>query len=186
MGAISERDARVFAERAKMPMDEALRLAAAFELAHRVREQRAASRADLETSSSALAWLSERATMLDQEEAWLLSLDVELTLLDARLLAIGTRAKVALDISTVLRHALEMGASHLVLVHNHVEGPNAPSEVDMMFTVELREGASKVGMTLVDHVLVMRDGQAISVREFMQALAKKAPSKPARRKGQRK
>jgi DNA repair protein RadC len=169
---------QVLAERAKMPMDEAVRLAAAFELAYRVRDQRAAPRPNLDTGSTALAWLSDRATMLDQEEAWLLSLDVEHKLLGARLLAVGTRANVALDVTTVLRHALEMGAFSFILVHNHVEGLSVPSERDLEFTVELREGAFAIGMMLVDHFLTTRDRKIVSVVEYMKRLARKAARKP--------
>lgn len=57
-----------------------------------------------------------------------------------------------------LRIALRAAASGFVLVHNHPSGDSQPSPEDLAFTRRLAGAAAIVGMPLLDHVVVTRDG----------------------------
>ena len=63
----------------------------------------------------------------------------------------------------ILRRALELGASALILVHNHPSGDPTPSEADITMTERIRIGAEVMGITIHDH-LVIGAGREVSFR----------------------
>ncbi|MBV8564900.1 MAG: DNA repair protein RadC [Methylobacteriaceae bacterium] len=60
----------------------------------------------------------------------------------------------------VVRRALELSATALVLVHNHPSGDPAPSTADVRMTLELIDIAKPLGITIHDHIIVGRQGYA--------------------------
>ncbi len=58
----------------------------------------------------------------------------------------------------VVRRALELGATALIMVHNHPSGDPTPSKADIEITREVREAAEKLGIALHDHLVVSKDG----------------------------
>lgn len=60
----------------------------------------------------------------------------------------------------VIKRALELGASALILVHNHPSGDPTPSRDDIEMTKEITEAGKKLGVTLHDHVIVAKGSYA--------------------------
>jgi len=58
----------------------------------------------------------------------------------------------------VVKRALELGATALIMVHNHPSGDPTPSEDDIEMTREVREAGEKLGITLHDHVIISKNG----------------------------
>lgn len=58
----------------------------------------------------------------------------------------------------VIRRALELGATALILVHNHPSGDPEPSRDDIAITREIKEVAARMDIVLHDHVIVSRGG----------------------------
>lgn len=58
----------------------------------------------------------------------------------------------------VVKRALELGATALILVHNHPSGDSEPSQADVEMTYAVREAAAALGVTLHDHMIVSREG----------------------------
>jgi len=63
----------------------------------------------------------------------------------------------------VVKRAVELKASALIMVHNHPSGDPKPSRADIEMTRKVKEAAAAVGLTLHDHVIVSRGG-ALSFR----------------------
>lgn len=63
----------------------------------------------------------------------------------------------------VVKRALQLEASALIMVHNHPSGDPMPSHADIEMTKLVRDAAKAVGVTLHDH-LVIGKGQEISFR----------------------
>lgn len=57
----------------------------------------------------------------------------------------------------VVRRALELGATAIILVHNHPSGDPEPSRADIDMTREVQEAAGKLGIVLHDHLVIGRD-----------------------------
>lgn len=58
----------------------------------------------------------------------------------------------------VIKRALELGATALILVHNHPSGDPTPSAADIEMTREVKAVAEKLGITLHDHIVVAGAG----------------------------
>jgi DNA repair protein RadC len=54
----------------------------------------------------------------------------------------------------VCKRALELGASALILVHNHPSGDPTPSKEDVAMTREIKQAMTPLGLVLHDHVIV--------------------------------
>jgi len=56
----------------------------------------------------------------------------------------------------VVKRALELGASALIMVHNHPSGDPTPSKADIEMTREVQKAAAALGVGLHDHVILAR------------------------------
>jgi len=60
----------------------------------------------------------------------------------------------------VVKRALELSASAIILVHNHPSGDPTPSQADIQMTKEIIAVASPLGIAVHDHLIVSKDGHA--------------------------
>jgi DNA repair protein RadC len=135
-------------------------LAAAFELGRRMVIAEARSPPRIAESADVAAWATPRLVKLTHEELWVLALDGRSRLRAARCVAKGGLHGLAARPPDVLRTALRADASAIVLVHNHPSGDPRPSPEDVAFTHAVAIAAQAVGVPLVDHVVVAREGFA--------------------------
>ncbi|NQV47259.1 MAG: DNA repair protein RadC [Rhodospirillaceae bacterium] len=59
----------------------------------------------------------------------------------------------------VVKRALELGATALIMVHNHPSGDPAPSKADIEMTKEVFATCEKLGIQLHDHVIISKSGE---------------------------
>ena len=60
----------------------------------------------------------------------------------------------------VVKRALELSATALILVHNHPSGDPTPSQADIEMTRQVAQVARTLGIQVLDHVIVGKDGHA--------------------------
>lgn len=60
----------------------------------------------------------------------------------------------------IVKRALELGATALILVHNHPSGDPQPSQADIDMTRLVREAVKPVGILLHDHLIIGREKNA--------------------------
>ncbi|MBE0530036.1 MAG: DNA repair protein RadC [Rhodospirillales bacterium] len=58
----------------------------------------------------------------------------------------------------VVKRALELGATAVIMVHNHPSGDPTPSPADIEMTREVKDAGEKLGIQLHDHVIIGRRG----------------------------
>jgi DNA repair protein RadC len=75
----------------------------------------------------------------------------------------GTVDHVPVYPREVVKRALELNASALILVHNHPSGDPTPSQADIAMTAQIQGAATALGITLHDHLIVGR-GRELSFR----------------------
>ena len=75
----------------------------------------------------------------------------------------GTVDEAAIHPREVIKRGLEIGASALILVHNHPSGNPEPSRADIQITARIAEAGRLLGITVHDHVIVGREGH-VSLR----------------------
>ena len=66
----------------------------------------------------------------------------------------GTVDHVPVYPREVVKRALELNASALILVHNHPSGDPTPSEADISMTHQILDAAQVLGLTLHDHLII--------------------------------
>lgn len=60
----------------------------------------------------------------------------------------------------VVKRALEVAASAIILVHNHPSGDPTPSNADIQMTRTIIDVAKPLGIEVHDHIIVGKDGHA--------------------------
>jgi len=60
----------------------------------------------------------------------------------------------------IVKRALELSASAIILVHNHPSGDPTPSKADILMTREIVAAAKALGITVHDHLVIGRSGHA--------------------------
>jgi len=66
----------------------------------------------------------------------------------------GTIDHVPVYPREVVKRALELNASALLLVHNHPSGDPTPSDSDITMTNQIQDAALALGLTLHDHLII--------------------------------
>lgn len=97
------------------------------------------------------------------ERFHVLYLDRKNRLISDERLGTGTVDHVPVYPREVVRRALDLNASALILVHNHPSGNPEPSEADIAMTKEVQKACDALGLTLQDHIIVGA-GREVSLR----------------------
>ena len=98
-----------------------------------------------------------------EERFHVLYLDRKNRLISDERMAVGTVDHVPVYPREVIKRALILGASALILIHNHPSGDPTPSEADLTMTKEIQKGCRFLGLTLHDHIIV-GGGYELSLR----------------------
>lgn len=72
----------------------------------------------------------------------------------------GSVDESAVHIREVMRRALDLKASAIIIVHNHPSGDPAPSQQDIRLTRDLAEAGRHLNVTLHDHIIIGANGHA--------------------------
>jgi len=70
----------------------------------------------------------------------------------------GTVDHTPVYVREIIKRALELSATALILVHNHPSGDPTPSQADITMTREIVDTAKKLGIVVHDHIIVGREG----------------------------
>ena len=135
-----------------------LKLVHAFTL--RLTHGQVAKRAVISSWTALLAYLRAALQHATREEFHVLFLDKKNQLIADELMGAGTVDHAPVYPREVVRRALELSASALILVHNHPSGDPEPSRADIDITREVVAAGRPFGLAVHDHVIVGRDGMA--------------------------
>ena len=70
----------------------------------------------------------------------------------------GTVDHTPVYVREVVKRALELSSTAIILVHNHPSGDPAPSRADIEMTKQIIDAARPLGVTVHDHIIVGRSG----------------------------
>lgn len=114
----------------------------------------------LSSWSSVLDYCRMAMAFAEREQFRILFLDKKNILIADEVQQTGTVDHTPVYPREVMRRALELSASAIILVHNHPSGDPTPSGADMRMTRELVDIAKPLGVAIHDHIIVGRDGHA--------------------------
>ena len=96
----------------------------------------------------------------DREEFRLLFLDKRNGLIADEVQGVGTVDHTPVYPREVVKRALELSATAVILVHNHPSGDPTPSAADVAMTKAIMDVAKPLGIAVHDHIIVGREGHA--------------------------
>ncbi len=70
----------------------------------------------------------------------------------------GSIDQAAIYTREIIRRAIDLGASAIILVHNHPSGDSAASRQDIAMTREIAEAGKRLKITVHDHIIIGKDG----------------------------
>ena len=114
----------------------------------------------LETWDRLIAYLRIRLAHEKTECFRVLFLDSKNRLIADEEMQRGTVNHTPVYPREVMKRALELAATAVIMVHNHPSGDPSPSRADIRMTQEVRDIGKSLGVTLHDHVIVARGGHS--------------------------
>ena len=111
----------------------------------------------LSSSKLVYDYVAETMRGLDHEEIFCLYLNNAIYPIKMVRFGVGTYNCVTIDVRQVLREALELKATGMILVHNHPSGKLSPSEQDRQLTRKIQEAGEVMDIRLLDHLIVADD-----------------------------
>lgn len=92
------------------------------------------------------------------EEVRVLFLNAKNMLIANEALWQGSVDEASVHVREVIARAIALGATALIIVHNHPSGDPAPSQQDIRLTRDLAEAGRHLNVTLHDHIIVGASG----------------------------
>ena len=128
--------------------------------AHRLAKTKVMGRPALSSWSALLDYCTAAMARSQNEEFRVLFLDRKNNLVADEVQNRGTIDHTPVYPREIIKRALELGASAIILVHNHPSGDPTPSKADILMTREIVSAAKVLSIAVHDHLVIGRSGHA--------------------------
>ena len=95
---------------------------------------------------------------LKHEECWVLYLTSSNRLLERQRVSQGGVQATVVDHRLIIKRALELLSTQIILVHNHPSGAAEPSAADKQLTQKIKAAATLFDIRVLDHIIISREG----------------------------
>jgi DNA repair protein RadC len=114
----------------------------------------------LSSWSAVLDYCRTAQAFADREQFRVLFLDKRNHLIADEVQQVGTVDHTPVYPREVVKRALELSATAIILVHNHPSGDPTPSHADIQMTQQIIAVAQPLGISVHDHIIVGKEGHA--------------------------
>lgn len=114
----------------------------------------------LSSWSAVLDYCRSAQAFADREQFRVLFLDKRNQLIADEVQQVGTVDHTPVYPREVVKRALELSATGIILAHNHPSGDPTPSHADIQMTQQIIALAQPFGIVVHDHIIVGKDGHA--------------------------
>ena len=136
----------------------AVKIKAALELGKRIHLTEPVKQLQCNSSAKAYQLFQPTLSFLSHEEFWVAYLNHQNKVIAHHCLSKGGITSATVDLRLLLKKALEVGATGLLLAHNHPTGNLHPSEADLSLTKKIKVAAQAIDIQLLDHLIVSENG----------------------------
>ncbi len=126
--------------------------------ARRLARTQATAQPMLSSWQALIDYLTIDMAHLTVERVRVLYLDTRNRLIRDEHVTDGSIDEAAIHPREVIRRALDLGATAIIIVHNHPSGSPEPSRADIQITNRIAEAGRLLGITVHDHVIIGREG----------------------------
>lgn len=132
----------------------AISIIAALELGRRRRSEDTVELTKITSSKTIFEIMQPIIGELPHEEFWIVYLNNSNKVISKSQLSKGGITGTLVDVRIVFKTALEMGATGLILCHNHPSGTLMPSDADKQITRKLKLAGDSLEIKVLDHLIV--------------------------------
>jgi DNA repair protein RadC len=126
----------------------------------RIAKGKLSQRTLLSSWNDVIAYCRTSMAFADKEQFRLLFLDKRNQLIADEVQQVGTVDHTPVYPREVIKRALELSATAIILVHNHPSGDPTPSSADIQMTRAIIDIAAPLGVSVHDHIIVGKNGHA--------------------------
>jgi DNA repair protein RadC len=126
----------------------------------RLAQSEAVERTSIGSWSALIAYCRTAMAYETKEQFRILFLDRKNRIIADEVQQQGTVDHTPVYPREVIKRALELSSTAIILVHNHPSGDVTPSRADIEMTKKIVEAAENLGITVHDHIIVGREGHA--------------------------
>ena len=152
--ALSKMDIKRLRMIESMGVKRAALLSAALELGRRLACEKPDAPVTIRTNDDVLRIFHPQLSGLDYEEFWVLYLTSAGRIIDRGRASQGGVSGTVVDYRLIVKRAIELLASSLILVHNHPSGCASPSEEDFQVTEKIVKAAALFDIRVMDHIII--------------------------------
>ena len=156
--ALSKMDIKRLRMVESMGVKHAALLSAALELGRRLACEKPDAPVTIRTNDDVLRIFHPQLSGLDYEEFWVLYLSSANTVIDKAKISQGGVSGTMVDHKLIVKRAVELLASSVILIHNHPSGVAKPSDDDKFLTDKIELAASLFDISVLDHLIVTSGG----------------------------
>jgi DNA repair protein RadC len=128
--------------------------------AQRIARGRLGERTLLSSWNDVIDYCRTSMAFADKEQFRILFLDKRNQLISDEVQQTGTVDHTPVYPREVIKRALELSATAIILVHNHPSGDPTPSQADIQMTRAIVDIATPLGISVHDHIIVGKKGHA--------------------------
>lgn len=151
-----EKNPRTLSRELKIPLIKACQIVACFELGRRF-FQTAARSTVIRSARQAYEYLHDMRD-LPKEHLRGIYLNSRYKVIHDEVISIGSLTANIVHPREVFRPALEFSAAAVIIAHNHPSGVSTPTREDVLVTEQLRESGKILGIDLLDHLVITKNG----------------------------
>ncbi|MCF6295471.1 MAG: DNA repair protein RadC [Flavobacteriaceae bacterium] len=132
----------------------AISIVAALELGRRRRGEDALEKKKITSSVSVFELMQPIIGELPHEEFWIIYVNNSNKVIQKNQLSKGGITGTLVDVRLALKNALEVGATGIILAHNHPSGTLKPSTADKQLTQKLKTAGESLDIKVLDHLII--------------------------------
>jgi DNA repair protein RadC len=148
-------------------MRRAERLVVAAEIGRRVAMTSNAEVVSISTDADVVRLMRGQLESISHEECWVLYLTFSNRLIERQRVSQGGVQATVVDHRLIVKRALELLSTQIIMVHNHPSGAASPSEADKVLTRKVAEAAALFDIKLLDHIIISKEGSFSFRRESL-------------------
>lgn len=130
------------------------RILGAIELGRRVASENRAIDDTITSSDDVVRIMRPMLKELKHEECWAIYLTNSNRIIERSRISQGGVQATVVDHRLIVKRALELLATRLIIIHNHPSGSATPSGADFDITKRIKEAASLFDIQLLDHIVI--------------------------------
>ena len=132
-------------------------LLTAMEIGRRIAQANADAPHSISSSNDIVEYMRPLLKGLKHEECWAVYLTTSNRIIERYRISQGGIQATVVDQRIVVKRALELLSTRLILVHNHPSGNATPSDTDFKLTRHIKEATKLFDIELLDHIIISTD-----------------------------